>query len=56
MIKKEQTKKDNENKVREIELSISKLRLIILNKLKMTIKDNSKKYVKLRKLYIETEL
>ncbi|CAD8168363.1 unnamed protein product [Paramecium pentaurelia] len=53
---KEQSKRDNENKVREIELSISKLRLIILNKLKMTIKDNSKKYIKIRKLYIETEL
>ncbi|CAK70120.1 unnamed protein product (macronuclear) [Paramecium tetraurelia] len=56
LINKEQSKRDNESKVREIELSISKLRLIILNKLKMTIKDNSKKYVKIRKLYIETEL
>ncbi|CAD8161200.1 unnamed protein product [Paramecium pentaurelia] len=56
LINKEKSKKDNESKVREIELSISKLRLIILNKLKMTIKDNSKKYVKIRKLYIETEL
>ncbi|CAD8061997.1 unnamed protein product [Paramecium primaurelia] len=56
LINKEKSKKENESKVREIELSISKLRLIILNKLKMTIKDNSKKYVKIRKLYIETEL
>ncbi|CAD8150433.1 unnamed protein product [Paramecium octaurelia] len=56
ILNKEQSKRDNESKVREIELSISKLRLIILNKLKMTIKDNSKKYVKIRKLYIETVL
>ncbi|CAD8080510.1 unnamed protein product [Paramecium sonneborni] len=56
LVNKEQSKRDSESKVREIELSISKLRLIILNKLKMTIKDNSKKYVKVRKLYIETEL
>ncbi|CAD8081941.1 unnamed protein product [Paramecium sonneborni] len=56
ILNKEQSKKEIESNVREIELQISKLRLIILNKLKMTIKDNSKRYVKVRKLYIETEL
>ena len=52
---KSNNKKENDGKIREAELSISKLKLTILNKMKMTIKDTTKKYVKIRKLLIQTE-